>query len=759
MKNPGLSLKEIDGLLEQLYRRLKGKDQGLPFAEPVAILLAGLKTDDNSLYSLQLPRFSSVMVNALISGAWKSFGYDGLESLSIVAGDIPLVTDIHRIDSVETGMNGMASRLAAISAILDGREPQPDRPGEGDSEPPSAKQDFFRESVTGSIGLPLVSTFGTGTASFSTGRVVTLQAKVVLTGEWSLRRKHEPAVHFEHISAEPDSPFEQQIFLAIKEAEKTASSKLGMPGLQRIPREYRISLPELASLPSASIGMMSGGSAGLGMTALAISLLGGLDLCRKSRLIPEGTAFTGMIDDKGNVLPVAGHHLDEKVRSVFFSTCSRLAVPSSNMEKAAEELAGLRAQYPARRFELVPVSETADIFGDRKIAEIRNVPAARTILQRLFHWRKHLATGVAALAAAFALLYVLPPYMDRTIVRTELVDSLLVMYNKSDHIIADHNMRFTLGKVPTTKFLRFFTVDCMGDGRKETIAIVSESKDSKSNRPIKDQLHVLLFDHRGKIVNRYAFSYWNEICGIDINPYEGTVTHLLDSSRPQMDMEGNWDLYLLIYCSRLKTSTLVKIALPDFSREIYANSGFINEFIFMDLDADSKEDLLVVGYNDIMEGAFLAVLDPEYVAGTSPDGYQYPVPGFEDNVAKYFIKFPDFYRAAPLGHSGGKLTPKFWRDPERFSIIVKSRALDVQYFIDQKMRCEKAIVCEFSGGKFGSSNKPEKENNEGVEKDEEDLRNGFRYWDGSEWASEPVINRSYLRIVGEKKAKGSSAGM
>ena len=758
MKNPGLSLKEIDGLLEQLYRRLKGKDQGLSFAEPVAILLAGLKTDDNSLYSLQLPRFSSVMVNALISGAWKSFGFDGLESLSIVAGDIPLVTDIHRIDSVETGMNGMASRLAAISAILDGREPQPDQPGKDGPEPPSAKRDFFRESVTGSIGLPLVSTFGTGTASFSTGRVVTLQAELVLTGEWSLRRKHEPALHFEHISAEPDSPFEQQIFLAIREAEKIASSKLGINGLQRIPREYRISLPELASLPSASIGMMSGGSAGLGMTALAISLLGKLDLCRKSRRIPEGTAFTGMIDDKGIVLPVAGHHLNEKVRSVFFSTCSRLAVPSSNMEKAAEELAGLRAQYPARRFELVPVSETADIFGDRKIAEIRNVPAARTILQRLFHWRKHLATGVAALAAAFALLYVLPPYLDRTVARTELVDSLLVMYNKSDHIIADHNMRFTLGKVPTTGNLGFFTVDCMGDGKKETIAIVSESKDSKSNRPIKEQMHIILFDHNGKVVNSYAFSYWNEIQGIDINPYEGLITQLLDSSRPHMDMEGNWDLYLLIYCSSAMTSTLVKIALPDFSRQIYANSGFINEFTFMDLDADGEEDLLAVGYNDILEAAFMAVFDPGRVAGASPDGYKYPVPGFEHDVAKYFIKFPDFYRAVPLGNSSGKLTPAFWRNSENFSVIVKSSKLDVQYFIDQKMRCESAIVSDFGIGKIKTKNKPIRVYYDGVEKDEEDLKNGVRYWDGSGWVSEPVINRSYSGIAAEKKANADSAG-
>ena len=197
---------------------------------------------------------------------------------------------------------------------------------------------------------------------------------------------------------------------------------------------------------------------------------------------------------------------------------------------------------------------------------------------------------MATLVAAFVLIFVLPPYLDETVARTELVDSLIVMYNKSDHIVADYNIHFTLGMKPNSQFLRFFTVDCMGDGRNETIAIVSESKHSESNKPKKEQLHVFLFDHRGKIVNKYAFCYWNEIHGIDINPYESQITGMLDSSSPHMNKEGSWDLHLLIYCSMVKTSTLVKIALPDFSRQIYANSGFINEFMIMDLDVDGEEE-------------------------------------------------------------------------------------------------------------------------------------------------------------------------
>ncbi|MCU0639693.1 MAG: hypothetical protein MUF59_07480 [Candidatus Krumholzibacteria bacterium] len=494
------------------------------------------------------------------------------------------------------------------------------------------------------------------------------------------------------------------------------------------------------------------------MTALAISLLGGLDLCRKSRRIPEGTAITGMIDDSGNVLPVAGHHLGEKVRSAFFSTHSRLVVPSENLEKAVEELAALHAQYPARKFELVPASGTADILGDRKMAEIRNVPAARTVLQRLFHWRKHLAAGVAALAAAFAFIFVLPAYLDETVARTELVDSLIVMYNKSDHIVADYNMHFTLGKTPSNTCLKFFMVDCIGDKRNETVCIVSESKNSASNRPVKDQLHIFLFDHRGKFVNTYAFNYWKEILGDDVNPYESLVTTTLDSSCPHRNKEGNWDLYLLVYCSQAKTSTLLKISLPDFSRQVYANSGFINEFIFMDLDADGGEDLLVVGYNDILEATFMAVLDPARVAGASPDGYQYPVPGFEHDVAKYFIKFPYYYLAVPNRQNRGKLTPTFQTDSENFSVIVKSLKLDVQYFIDQKMRCESAIVSDFGIGKINTKKKPIRVYYEGVEKDEEDLKNGVRYWNGSEWVSEPAINRSNLRAIGENKPKEASAG-
>ena len=87
-----LSIRDIDDLLQHLYVKLRGKKEGLSLTEPAAILLAQLKSANPSFYVPQLARFTPIIMDTLISGAYVSFGYEGLQSLDEVAGDIALAT-------------------------------------------------------------------------------------------------------------------------------------------------------------------------------------------------------------------------------------------------------------------------------------------------------------------------------------------------------------------------------------------------------------------------------------------------------------------------------------------------------------------------------------------------------------------------------------------------------------------------------------------------------------------------------------------
>ena len=101
----GLSIREIDDLLQHLYLKLKGKKEGLSLAEPAIILLAQLKNANPSFYAPQLAQFTPIIMDTLISEAYISFGYEGLQSLSGIAGDIALATGEYIPSGVEEGLS------------------------------------------------------------------------------------------------------------------------------------------------------------------------------------------------------------------------------------------------------------------------------------------------------------------------------------------------------------------------------------------------------------------------------------------------------------------------------------------------------------------------------------------------------------------------------------------------------------------------------------------------------------------------------
>ena len=225
-----LSIREIDDLLQHLYLKLRGKKEGLSLAEPAAILLARLKGENPAFYAPLLARFTPIIMDTLISGAFISFGYKGLLSLNAVAGDIELATGDYIPDGVEEGMSRIREEIAAISAILGGRHPVTGPVTDPGGASESGTGGFFRESAWGTVGLPLVSTYNTGKTPFSTGRVVKARIEIRITGEWSIRRKHDPVITFDHISAEPNSDFEKQIRTAVRAAEGHAAAAMGIKG-------------------------------------------------------------------------------------------------------------------------------------------------------------------------------------------------------------------------------------------------------------------------------------------------------------------------------------------------------------------------------------------------------------------------------------------------------------------------------------------------------------------------------------------------
>jgi hypothetical protein len=744
-----LSIRDIDDLLEHLYLKLKGKREGLSLVEPAVILLARLRSANPQFYAPQLARFTPIIMDALISGAYVSFGYEGLESLNDVTGDIALATGDYIPDGVEKGLTDIREEIDSISAILSG-----DSRATGTSADASGKSEtgtggFFRECAWGTAGLPLVSTYNTGKTPFSTGRVVKARVEIRITGEWSTRTRHDPVINVEHISAEPNSPFEQQIHTAVRVAEKFAAARMGMGGIQKIPREYRISLPEIASFPASAIQRLSGGSAGLAIAALFVSALGRLDLHRYRLRINPVTAFTGTVDETGNILAVEDSHIADKVRGVFFSRFSRLVLPAGNLETAERELAALTRKYPARKLDLVPTSDIAAIYDDAGIMGRRRAPTGKPLLQRMFLWRKHLITSLSVTAAILASLFILPPYFNRSIARIEMVDSLLVIINQYDHNISSLNVGFLTGA--GSVFKRFIIEDFNGSEGREAVCVLSESQ---RFHPYKvNRLHFYSFDDRGSLIRSSTYNeedIFGESSGIA--GHDKTIMMM----KPEV-FTANQDeeprLLLLTNHQLHSPAALISYYVDDGRIQSFYHKGALQAIIKGDFDNDGNIDLFIVGYNIELKACVAIVIDPAFANGSSPSGYNYDIGGIDADVAKCYIRLPDFHGYIPSFLPHYPFAPRIRHNPDGISLVVNSKGADVEFMFGDRLECTGTRIVNTEKFRVKSPDEIKEVFYTGQEKDEAALAEGVRYWDGEKWVAEPTVNRSYLEQIGKAADK------
>ncbi len=747
-KDLDLSIREIDDLLQHLYLKLRGKKEGLSLAEPASILLSQLKTANPSFYAPQLARFTPIIMDTLISGAYISFGFEGLQRLNDVAGDIAIATGDYIPAGVEEGLSKIRNEIEAISAILKG-----DSPGTGPMADITGKSEtgtggFFRESAWGTVGLPLVSIYNTGKTPFSTGRVVKARVEIRITGEWSIRKKHDPVVTFDHISAEPNSTFETQIRTAIAVAEKYVAAVMEMKGIVRVPREYRISLPEIASFPTSAIQRLSGGSAGLAIAALLISVLSSLDLYRQRSKFNTGTSFTGKVDENGKVLAVEDSHIADKVRAVFFSRFSRLVLPAGNYETAEKELAILSGEYPSRKLDFVAAPDVAGIFRDSGVTATSRTPTGKPLLQRLFMWRKHLAASFILPLLALLTLFILPPYLDRKVDSVEMLGGKALMKNRYGRLLMEYDAGFRMGF--SNQHSRTYFHDLSDHPGKEILIIASESRQERLIKTKFERLHFLVFTDKGRLLHDHTYNQ-EEVMGgeMDAWAYEKVMT-MLPSNAVFLDELGKG---IVAVCTNYSTYTPTSVIKADVNTgefEVFFHYGYLTEMVAGDFDGDGKREILLGGFNLSLDASVIAVLDPAHMEGSSPSGHGYNVYGMNADIAKFYIKFPEFRRAKRYPGPMYVLGVSILNTADNLTLSVKSRAEDVEYTFTEGMRLSNVKVCMSHSR---ANNRPDSISTisyKGKTKDEIKLKRGVRYWTGKDWVSEPTMNRSYLQHSGQK---------
>ena len=752
MKKLELTIREIDDLLEHLFRRLRGKTEGLSLLEPAIVLLQNLKDSNPAAYELNLRRFTPVIIDAFISRAYISFGYDGLEALLATAPDISMISGDYTPAGVQAGLEEARSRMNDIQSVLEG-----DSPGHAETDAESSteipeRESIFREHVRESAFLPLVSVFNAGKSPITLGRIVQPHVELTITGEWSMRKKSPPTVTFDHMFAEPGSEFEKQINTALEVAERFAVSRLGIRDIVRMPREYRLSLPEAAITSSSLPGTMSGGSAGLSFTMLFISLLCKLDLSAKKFNLRPGMAVTGIIDSSGRVLPVEPLYIGEKIKAAFYSTCDGIVLPAENYESGVGELKSLKKKHPSRKFKLVPASNIDDSLAEKEIFRGGRTPFYRSFFQRSFHRRKHLLAGTSFVALLLLFSFLFPRFTDTKIAQVKLVDSILVLTNQYGATVTMHNIGF-LNPYPTSRAsCQVFIRDFNGDGKNSIFCLVTEGSDSKiSLLAARKQLHYYIFSENGKLIEEDVLVD-EDVLGDQMPEFSKTKRILLSLFYDiYFDGEGIGHILFLTHRRHHPPTILYKFSMDDYSYEMFIHKGYLQELMLKDFDGNGVKDCMLVGYNYEFDSSVIAVLDPKHIRGSSPRSNAYSIPGNMEDNAKYYITLPHFRKYKYLPKPQFALSTKISKESDSLSILVNSRAEDVLFVFDKEYRCTRATVLAGSAG----GNRKKKDmliiaDYEGKAEDEKELRRGVRYWNGKAWQSEATINQSYLKMISSK---------
>ena len=183
--------------------------------------------------------------------------------------------------------------------------------------------------------------------------------------------------------------------------------------------------------------------------------------------INPSAAITGVVGDKGSILPVDENSLRLKIETCYFSSIKYLVV-SQNQGKEAEKLTEeLRKKYPGGLLEIISIAEIKDIIFDRRIIVLHRT----NNLRRTYSYLKRNSTiyiSVITVLLFIILIKVLYGPIDKNPVAGTFNGKYLFIKNKYNEEIT----RFMVGEKTVdnsggNKKIAFYDID--KDGTNEVV--------------------------------------------------------------------------------------------------------------------------------------------------------------------------------------------------------------------------------------------------------------------------------------------------
>jgi hypothetical protein len=232
---------------------------------------------------------------------------------------------------------------------------------------------------------------------------------------------------------------------------------------------------------------------------------------------------------------------------------------------------------------------------------------------------------------------------------------------------------------------------------------------------------------------------------------EKSGLQMVDVSSTFSERLGSGALYILTHHMTEPPSSIIKFSPNDGASETFFHKGFLRYIATRDVDGDGASELLATGYNYVLGVPVIVVLDPAHIRGSSPQLARYNISDEYRDIARYYIKLPDYHRFERYASRFYPLHVRIIENSDILRILIRSRTESVVYTLTDDMKFVRTEVVTVTK-KLGRGNNLTMEEPDFPEREEEErkLLEGVRYWDGENWTSAPVENRSYLKAINNK---------
>ncbi len=502
-----------------------------------------------------------------------------------------------------------------------------------------------------------------------------------------------------------------------------------------------------------------GSSAGLAIaTLITCAILSAIGAREQYTPTPTVTT-TGDINEEGEILAVDPDSVKLKTHAVFFSGIRYFVVPKKQSSIAQEIVDALHLRYPNRVLTIIGLSRLEDLFYDRRLTQRHYVGIVGQMMRKAWKNRVQLVGATAVIALLVALAKTLGPPQDTNPVLASLDGQMLQIKNSRGQTLDEIEVgsqtvaRARVDRVyDASRICKFYDVDL--DGKNEFIYL----KESKRDTGFQS---ALLCRTPWRKFPRWVASFREEYV-FPSNPMDTSedlaiASFLIDDfgvrGLPSVVVAANHVQFpgLLVEIDGRTSRTKAQ----------FLNTGHLDALATTDLDSNGRKELLVAGFNNAYNAAFLAVFDPQLIGGHSPWKGLYSAKGLTEGTEMYYVLIPHTIIGEKMPERSYEHQPATFEigsHSHEFSLTVTDFAVEVA---DKPGAVNGTIRLTFDDSlRVLVSSNPTFDHFRDVLYTEGTVRrladpaylNGefkesLLYWDGAGWRHEPTVNRNYLRAL------------